>query len=147
MFAWISGAIVLNILEGVTMKAKDVPVGSRVKYDAHDPAWCLGKVINSGIDFILLGWKPGEPASGWRNSLSVDKPTIDMLEKAGCDHAWLIGLDSEVTIISKAVVSNKFTGMTCKRCFDFAPFAEANRPDGKSFVCYSCRNSWLPADF
>lgn len=31
-------------------------------------------------------------------------------------------------------------GMTCKRCRNFSPMAEANQQDG-SFLCWSCRST------
>ncbi len=126
------------------MRAKDVPVGSRVEYYSNK-AWYLGKIGGRGA---LLGWKPGEITNegiGWKAS-NCGKDVEDILTKHGYDRGWRISEDTDLKVLggpsTMASVSHS-QGQHCKLCADFAAYAEPNRADG-SFICYVCRQGWIP---
>lgn len=39
-------------------------------------------------------------------------------------------------------ITVKQSGMSCVQCREFNDYAEPNQPDGKTHVCYSCRESY-----
>jgi len=132
------------------MRAEDVTPGSQIRF-RDKVVWCLGKVPGYLEDYVLLGLKPGErPNEGWhRDDLSSDeeKPARKMLERGGYERGWWLSISSEVTVLVAARVASHSPGMSCRMCRDFATMAEPNRPDGKSFICWSCRQGWVPAGF
>ena len=130
------------------MKAEAITPGSKIDWGGIT-AWCLGKMPNGYLpDRVLIGWKPDEHISrGWPlhelDELDA-QPARIMLKTAGCDRGWWLLAITDVALINEARVANKSPGMSCRLCHDFSPMAEANRPDGVSFICYSCRCGWIP---
>jgi len=53
---------------------------------------------------------------------------------------WYVvdGVNTPVDVIPSII------GIACKLCGDYCPHASPNRPDGKTFICYSCKQGWVP---
>ena len=45
----------------------------------------------------------------------------------------------------KSVQAINTAGCYCALCRDYASYASPNRPDGKTFICWSCSKGWIPA--
>jgi hypothetical protein len=115
-------------------------------------AWVVSKEnqFSGYIDYILLGWKPGEDKHGlgWKKSNNGKEVEL-ALQSAGCDYGWWVFRDKEVEIIS--TISSYIRdpsqpdGMFCRLCGTFYHMAIPNRPDGKTLVCYSCRQGYIPS--
>lgn len=138
------------------MRADTVTPGSIIQWNGVQ-ALCLGKTPNHYLpDQVLVGWKPGQDAGGgsygWhKEDLSLDdeneEPARRMLEKASCDRGWWLDQETQVKVIKAAIIASNSPGMSCRLCRDFAPMAEANRPDGISFICFPCRQGWIPLGY
>ena len=136
------------------MFAKDVPAGSLVEYEGIR-AWCLGHIqIPSYVNSVLLGWKPGEvlKPGTWSPAIMGNPAVLKILETAGCERGyWLLPYE-ELNVIKQASVALTYatvvvgdrSGMACRLCKEYAPYAVPNRADGKSFICYSCSRGWIP---
>ena len=124
---------------------KDVTPGTQVLY-CGVKAWVVGKSpVRS--DLYLLGWKKGEPAGGMGWELGPEGAAIQALcKKYNCILGWNVDSDIKVTLLNSPKASSaNSAGLTCRRCYQFFPMAVANRPDGVSLICYSCRQGWIPA--
>jgi len=129
------------------MRADAVIPGSKISWQGN-PAWCLGKCPTYLPGEILIGWKSGENIrNGWHKGDLSDPEEMEayhILDKAGCERGYWLSYGTEVTLIMAARLPSKSPGMSCRLCHDFSPMAEANRLDGVSFICYSCRCGWIP---
>lgn len=136
------------------MLAKDVVPGSIIEWDGYT-AICVGKVGTNHPGCVLLGYTHllRNYPNAWHISTKVHGTTlpadvIDALNKHKCEYGYWI-LNTSL-IILKAVTNMKVAaavmsaGISCRLCKDYAPHAAPNRPDGKSFICFSCRQGWIP---
>jgi hypothetical protein len=132
------------------MRVDAVIPGSKIDWQGN-PAWCLGKCPTYLQEEILIGWKPEDNTrNGWLKSDLSDPGEMEayhILDKAGCVRGYWLSYGTEVTLIVAARLPSKSPGMSCRLCRDFSPFAEANRPDGTSFICFPCRQGWIPSGY
>jgi hypothetical protein len=59
----------------------------------------------------------------------------------GWEQDWEIVAPENIKATPKAEIK---VGCYCELCKDYAAYASPNRPDGKTFICYSCRSGWIP---
>ena len=136
------------------MKAKDCPIGMLIKYKHTSfPQQVEALMVGPNIinTLIAIGWLPHMICVPNMNWLTQHEHSV--ADWLGCNRGrWLISSE-EVEIIgpnpshSVAVPRpsvNGVDGEFCKLCRNFAPMATVNRPDGKSFICYNCRQNWIP---
>lgn len=105
------------------------PGGAKLKYPIKSAAptnsqttstgVTIGNTTMNGSSTIPGPWMTVPVGKGWMNS-SGPIPVID--------------LDLEL--------EDDRDGLNCKRCKEFYPYAEANQEDGKTLICFSCRNGY-----
>lgn len=62
---------------------------------------------------------------------------------AGWEPDWDL-ISEEDAVAPKAIQASMTVGCYCALCSDYASHASPNRPDGKTFLCYSCLQGWVP---
>ncbi len=149
------------------MILQDVPIGSQVRLftmggvpvsaqtkDTMD-AWVVAGVRihpTTYRDRLLLGWRQGEKSSsvsGWAvddaGAGGLLPPDRSILK--GYTHAYWAPKDTLVDrILQYQTPGNACTGMFCRGCRNWSPYASPNRPSG-NFVCWSCRQGFIPRDW
>jgi hypothetical protein len=126
------------------MQAKELKVvGSRVQYQGY-LAWFAG-LVEGYETKRLIGWKPGEHHGGFGWNYNVYSPTVTTaLNKLGLTFGWWLEEDEDVLLVATPRDTIMSVGESCELCHDFAPFATNNRCNGTKFVCFSCRQGWIP---
>lgn len=124
---------------------KDLPLGSVVQlphqYGKHVALATLIRLKDSSSDAIV-GWKNSQSEIGWDISL----PIIEDISPRFKDYqyGWYVEPHVVVDLITQAEVCTiQSYGERCAitTCGTFCQYAIPNQKDGKSFVCFSCRQS------
>ena len=140
----------------------DVAVGSRVRiYTSYDTpssrktdetvdAWVVAGINvhpDSYNNRILLGWKPGEekPTIGWSVAGASTLLPPDRSIVNGYTRGYWAASNTLVERILTGSATGA-TGMFCRGCKDWNPYAVPNRPSN-NFVCWSCRQGFVPKDW
>ncbi len=126
------------------MRARELTViGCKVEIDGYSkwPAWFVGHISNGSEPTPLVGWKAAEPRGqdlGWLSE-EVTRAHPHLV-KAGLRYGWWLEKDERVTVLAGRLTQ----GEVCELCHDFASFAVPNCVNGTKFVCFSCRQGWIP---
>lgn len=135
------------------MLIKDVGLGVEIICNGETCIY-LGPVPGEDThSYVLIGFTPGMIALRyWFKDQHRGFPlTNKLLERAGCDRGFWIDKNTKVEIVGNTNVtistSSQPKGCFCKRCCEFSPFATPNRPDGVSFLCYTCRSNYIEPKF
>ncbi len=129
------------------MLAKELTViGSVVAVIGFEnwPGRYVGLVDNGRRPQPLLGWKIGDPrdiAIGWPAEDVIQAEPA--LRKAGMRYGWWLEMEESIKLISVPAIVLP-AGESCELCHDFASFAVPNCVNGTKFVCFSCRQGWIP---
>lgn len=134
---------------------KDVLVGSQIILNGYNntPATILG-ADPRGYDHVLIGWKnkPGGGPGWWERNHEIAGIKAIMKDYLW---GWWVSSNHEVIVVGMDPSFNATTtttttatlmhpqGMQCaiKVCKDFNPYGQPNQPNGKDYVCRSCRES------
>lgn len=91
---------------------------------------------------VLLAWKVGEQAFH-RALMWGERP--DGKVPGFVRGYWVVGY-TECELVGQPVSIGAAATppVCCRKCGTFSPYSQPNRPNG-TFICYSCRQGWLPA--
>jgi hypothetical protein len=105
------------------------PGSNKLKYPTKTPAPTNSQTTSTGITFVptksgtitIPGpWMSVPVGKGWNSSSAGSIPLID--------------LDIDLP--------KDRDGLNCIRCKEFYPYAVSNQEDGKTLICFSCRNGY-----
>lgn len=103
--------------------------GSKLKYPIKSSAPTNSQTTSTGITIVPTNsgtttipgpWMSVPVGKGWNSPSSSNLPVIDL------------NID----------LPEDRDGLPCIKCKEFYPYAVANQEDGKTLICFACRNGY-----